>query len=350
VTRAARRPPSPQEAATVDAAYFSDVLNGVPHQLVILDEGGAIQMANRAWQHFRRDHRLPSDPCIGRDYLDVCRDDHKVSGDALDRMQRGLRGVLGGNLSHFRFEYPHKVAGRTRWLAMTTTPLPGGPRGAIVTQMDITRQRQTEAELFDLANHDPLTGLANRRSFVLEATQMLALAARHSWRSVLVFIDLDDFQAINDDFGHDTGDAVLRTVGTRLKTETRSSDVLARFGGDEFVMLLNHVSEDEEDHLVERYRAALARPLELPGRSVALGSSFGTAAYPDDGTNLEALLARADSAMYREKAKDGGRHVRSVTINGVVVQGRHRPEPGDGAERPTPEARAARRAGRGVAR
>lgn len=315
-------------APGIDASSFGDVLDALAQQLVILDEAGAIVLVNTAWHTFRREHRLASDPCLGRSFLDVCRDDHKVSGDALDRMQRGLRGVLGGSLSHFRFEYPHKVAGRTRWLAMTTTPLPDGPRGAIVTQFDITRQRQTEAELFDLANHDPLTGLANRRAFGLEATQMLALAARHGWRSALVFVDIDDFAQINDEFGHDAGDTVLRTVGVRLKTETRSSDVLARFGGDEYVMLLNHVSEAETDQLVARYRAALERPLEATGRSTSVRGSFGTAVYPEDATNLEALLARAEGAMYREKAKDGGHHVRSVTINGVVVRGRHRPRPG----------------------
>lgn len=317
---------------TIDTSYFTDILNGLAQQLVILDGTGTIVMANSAWQHFRREHRLPSDPCIGRAYVDVCRDDHKVSGDALDRMQRGLRGVLAGNLSHFRFEYPHKVAGRTRWLSMTTTPLPNGPRGAIVTQFDITRQRQTESELFDLANHDPLTGLTNRRAFVLEATQMLALAARHEWRSVLVFLDLDDFKPINDEFGHDVGDSVLRRVATRLKNETRSSDVVARFGGDEFMMLLNDVSVDETQHLVERYRSALSQPLDVEGRSITPRGSFGIASYPDDGKNLEALLARADSAMYREKAKDGGRHVRSVTINGVVVHGRPRPAARDDQE------------------
>lgn len=310
---------------TVDAAYFANVLNGLTQQLVILDETGAITHVNSAWLFFRREHGLASDHCTGRSYLEVCREDHKVSGDALERMQRGLSGVLRGDLSHFRFEYPHKVAGRTRWLAMTTTPLTNGPRGAVVTHYDITRQRQTESELFDLANHDPLTGLANRRSFVLEATQMLALAARHDWRSVVVFVDLDDFKPINDEHGHDVGDAVLRLVGERLKEGTRTSDVLARFGGDEFVVLLNDVSVEETDRLVERYRDAIARPLLVEGRQIVSQGSFGTASYPDDGTNLEALLGRADSVMYREKAKDGGRHVRSVTINGVVVQGRHRP-------------------------
>lgn len=323
-------PPPAQDAAattrggTIDATYFRDVLDALTQHLVILDGDGAIVHANGAWQHFRREHGLPNERCVGRDYLDVCRDDHKVSGDALDRMQRGMRGVLRGVLTHFRFEYPHKVAGRTRWLAMTTTPLSKDPGGAVVTQYDITRQRQTESELFDLANHDPLTGLANRRSFVLEATQMFALAARHGWRSVVVFVDLDDFKPINDEHGHDAGDAVLRRVAERLKAETRSSDVLARFGGDEFVMLLNDVSEATTRTLVDRYRATLARPIELGDGETTLHGSFGTASYPEDGTNLEALLARADSAMYREKAKDGGRHVRSITINGVVVQGRHR--------------------------
>jgi diguanylate cyclase (GGDEF)-like protein/PAS domain S-box-containing protein len=318
---------------TVDPKAFGDVLNALSQQLVILDTEGRVVLSNSAWQHFRREHGLASDPCTGRSYLDVCRDDHKVSGDALDRMQRGMRGVLSGNLSHFRFEYPHKVAGRTRWLAMTTTPVGNGHAGAVVTQFDITRQRQTEAELFDLAHQDPLTGLANRRSFVLEATQMLALAARHSWRSAVVFVDLDDFKRVNDAHGHDVGDAVLRRIGSRLKAETRSSDVLARFGGDEFVMLLNDVSEDQTRQSVERYREVLARPLDMQGVGVTARGSFGTASFPDDGTNLEALLARADSAMYREKAKDGGRHVRSVTINGVVVHGRHRgPVGGDAAE------------------
>jgi diguanylate cyclase (GGDEF)-like protein len=312
------------DTGALASPYLADVLNALSQQLVILDGEGRIVLSNSAWQHFRREHRLPSDQCRGRLYLDVCREDHKVSGDALDRMQRGLNGVLSGNLSHFRFEYPHRVAGRTRWFSMTTTPLPHGPSGAVVTQFDITRQRQTEGELFDLANHDPLTSLANRRSFVLEGTQMLELAKRREWRTTVVFVDLDAFKRVNDDLGHDAGDVALRKIGSRLKGETRSSDLVARFGGDEFVMLLNDVTPEATVQLVERYRAALAQPLDVLGRPVTLRGSFGTATYPDDGGDLEALLAKADSAMYREKAKDGTGHVRSITINGVVVKGRAR--------------------------
>jgi diguanylate cyclase (GGDEF)-like protein len=312
------------EHAALASPYLADVLNALSHQFVILDGDGRILLANSAWQHFRREHRLPSDPCRGRSYIDVCRTDHKVSGDALDRMQRGLHGVLSGNLSQFRFEYPHRVAGRTRWFSMTTTPLPQGSSGAVVTQYDITRQRQTEGELFDLANHDPLTALANRRSFVLEGTQMLELAKRRAWRSTLVFVDLDGFKRVNDQHGHDAGDVALRKVASRLKSETRSSDLVARFGGDEFVMLLNDVTPEATAQLVERYRNALAQPLEVLGKNVTLGGSFGTASYPEDGKDLETLLAKADSAMYHEKAKDGAGHVRSVTINGVVVKGRAR--------------------------
>lgn len=169
------------------------------------------------------------------------------------------------------------------------------------------RLRESEAQLQRLAHQDPLTGLANRLLLRDRLDHALDKAARSDTALAVLLIDLDDFKPINDGYGHATGDQVLVQIARRLRQSVRAMDSVARIGGDEFVVLLEDVhSADDIWQVANKLVAELARPVLLDGRSLSVTASVGVAIYPEDGTTPDALLQRADAAMY--SAKGGGGH------------------------------------------
>lgn len=175
------------------------------------------------------------------------------------------------------------------------------------TLVDITDRKRSEERLEQMAYRDPLTGLGNRRLLEQQADQILSLAERQGRYAGLVYFDLDRFQSVNDRWGHGTGDEILRRVGRRLDDESRETDLLARVGGDEFVLLLADLDAPEEAlTTTRRITAAFDAPFEVQGQEIPVGASAGVAAFPDDGEDLEVLLRRADRALYRADQSDGG--------------------------------------------
>jgi diguanylate cyclase (GGDEF)-like protein len=165
----------------------------------------------------------------------------------------------------------------------------------------IIEQRARIEALESLVMTDPLTGLENRRWFESQLTRVLAAAARHNDTGVLMYIDLDDFKSVNDTYGHDAGDAVLRRVADVLRANTRKSDVLSRLGGDEFAVLLTHTGTAEGQYRARRMGSLLGHAYaEYQGQHLPLRASIGTAAYGQD-TKFVDLVRRADAEMYREK-------------------------------------------------
>lgn len=160
------------------------------------------------------------------------------------------------------------------------------------------------AELANLALYDPLTGLANRNLLQHSLNAALLLAERHRSRLAVIFIDLDGFKTVNDGLGHLAGDAVLEEIAHRLRDVVRGSDTLARFGGDEFVVICEDIGDDEAQGLAERIRLAVRRPLTGIGASFAVTASVGIALHePVHGSAMAAneMLKAADSAMYASK-------------------------------------------------
>ena len=162
---------------------------------------------------------------------------------------------------------------------------------------------EKEEEIRYMAHHDPLTGLPNRALFIDRAGQALALAWRNSQPMAILFLDLDRFKPINDQYGHDAGDAVLRTIGKRLQSMLRASDTVCRQGGDEFVVLLPDFKQREDlENLAYKLRAAIEEPCEVDGNLLQVSVSIGIAMYPEHGESVEMLIQRADAAMYQAKA------------------------------------------------
>ena len=163
-------------------------------------------------------------------------------------------------------------------------------------------RREAEARLTYAATHDALTGLRNRLSFNAELDRSIQRAKRNRWRLGLMFIDLDGFKQVNDRLGHAAGDTLLIEIAKRLKNSLRSSDTLARMGGDEFVVLLEQTGTDGEiAEVAQKLLTVIQAPFEAFNGERLVSASFGVAIYPVDAQDQQGLLTHADSAMYRAK-------------------------------------------------
>lgn len=172
------------------------------------------------------------------------------------------------------------------------------------TVEDITERKRFEAQLAYLANHDPLTTLVNRRYFQQQLEHNLALAQHHNHYGALVFIDLDNFKYINDTLGHKAGDELLKHLAILLQGQVRPSDILARLGGDEFAIILPQISATKVELIAQRLLEVLKHHIFiLNGQPVRITASVGTSMFPEHGTSADQLLAQADVAMYKSKAR-----------------------------------------------
>ncbi len=166
---------------------------------------------------------------------------------------------------------------------------------------------QDEAMARHAALHDPLTGLPNRTLFENRLEHGLAQAKRHDRILAVMFLDLNDFKAINDTHGHDVGDAVLQSIADRLKEHARDDDTVSRFGGDEFLYLLTEIDSDQDAvSIAQKIADAIQLPCQLSVGALQLSASVGIAIFPKDGTSVSALIKSADTAMYKAKRGKSG--------------------------------------------
>ncbi len=168
---------------------------------------------------------------------------------------------------------------------------------------DISSEREVEAKLHHMAHHDVLTGLLNRFSLKGRLDQALSAARRDGSRVALLFLDLDRFKAVNDTLGHHVGDLLLVEVARRLKESVRDSDVVARIGGDEFVVMLTAIEHGSVVATVaEKLALSVADPYGIAGHDLYTTPSIGIAIFPTDGEDGDSLMKNADAAMYHAKA------------------------------------------------
>lgn len=189
-------------------------------------------------------------------------------------------------------------------IALGHTEVHGGTAVAFVR--DITDMRRMEARMQFEATHDTLTGLINRWQFGQRLEQAIAESARSGQAFALLLLDLDDFKAVNDGYGHAAGDQLLLEVARRLKSVLRAGDALARLGGDEFTVLLPQIHHAQEaGQVAAKLLGALCQPYQMHGFAVDFGASMGVALYPADAQDAQTLMRYADMAMYH--AKESGR-------------------------------------------
>jgi len=174
----------------------------------------------------------------------------------------------------------------------------------ILLERDVEDHKKTELHLSYLANHDPLTELPNRRLFFEIAEVLMNKTARNNEELAVLFIDLDGFKAINDNYGHKVGDELLKEVALRISRKLRKSDVVARVGGDEFVILLSGAVTPKSVATIAKSLVDLVSiPVQLSSGIVQVSSSIGISFYPADGLSVEALVVNADEAMYQVKQR-----------------------------------------------
>lgn len=231
-----------------------------------------------------------------------------------------VRGLIERSLS---FE-PH-VFERTRpngrVLHIQGQPLATG--GFVTVYTDITERKHSEAEIKRLARTDPLTGLDNRGAFTIALAQALAQAERSRAELAVLFIDMDRFKAVNDSLGHETGDVVLRETARRLRERLRASDVVARIGGDEFVVALTGIEEPMNAAQVAcQIVATLSAPFSTERGEIFLSPSIGIALYPQDAREENELLRLADLAMYHAKSAGGAAYQFYTDSMNAAVQAR----------------------------
>ncbi len=194
------------------------------------------------------------------------------------------------------------------WLSITAIrDDKGNIKEHVAVFSDITQRKEDEEQIRYQAEYDALTGLPNRSLLFDRLKQAISFARREQSKLALLFLDLDLFKTVNDSLGHVVGDELLQHVARRLLKAIRESDTVARFGGDEFVLLLQNIDDVDDVALIAgKVISDICRPFHVSGRDVYIGASVGITIYPDDSMDANTMLQYADMAMYR--AKDAGRN------------------------------------------
>ncbi len=237
--------------------------------------------------------------CLGEEIVKLATNamNPEDSADLTNKFQRAT-----GNDENIDAEVRHVADGVGKWLRMIVEPFGGD---IAVTFVDITDGKAKEEQMESIAASDPLTGVLNRRGFERDASQRLRDSADDATGAVL-FIDLNDFKVINDNFGHEVGDQLLTIAAQRLRKSLRSCDIIGRPGGDEFVALVPDVTPDVADKLAKRLTVALEETYTIGPQRHDCAASIGLALYPKNANTLTGLMREADQAMYRAKARCRG--------------------------------------------
>lgn len=245
-----------------------------------------------------------------------------------ERMHIAVQNTLGlKNGGHFRAEY--RTVGiedfKERWLStygQVFSDEEGKAARFIAGTVDITEQKRMEEEVKHMADHDALTGLPNRRLFRNVAELNIGHAQRYDEKFAVLFLDLDRFKEVNDTLGHETGDLLLKETAARLKSSVRTSDTIARMGGDEFNILISDIKHPEYvADVARKIMNAVREPFVIKGHELNLSTSIGISIFPDDGKTINELLQCADIALYYAKGHGrNGFHFYSAETNARSIE------------------------------
>jgi diguanylate cyclase (GGDEF)-like protein/PAS domain S-box-containing protein len=274
----------------------AQVFSAATEAILITDPDLTVISANPAFADLLG---VPGEAAIGAALLAFAVIEGGTAGERELREAIRSRGQWSGEVWSRR----HDGSGFPCWLSLSTVrDQKGGASHRVAILSDITERKATQARFEFLAHHDPLTLLPNRLLLRDRVEQSISRAARNQNTLALLFLDLDDFKRVNDDFGHQTGDAVLREVGRRLLACVRNTDTVCRHGGDEFVIALTDLTDPAYlPEIARKVRQELQQPIRLQGGEVRARCSIGVALYPRDGRDYDALIAHADASMYSAK-------------------------------------------------
>ncbi|MGB0671238.1 MAG: diguanylate cyclase domain-containing protein [Rhodospirillales bacterium] len=285
-----------------EATILQSVINAVPAPIFYKDSEGRYLGCNKAFENFVGRSR---DELVGKGVFELWdKDLAQVYHDA----DTALYDAGGKQIYEAQVTYADGTVHDVVFHKAVFFAEEEGVSGIVGAMLDITERKRSEAELERMARTDALTGLANRH-ILYEHLENASKRARRTGKLMAVLaLDLDGFKVVNDRFGHAAGDAVLREVARRLKATLRDSDVIARQGGDEFVIILEAAgSEAEVDHVASKIIAEFLAPFLWHDESLSVGVSIGIAMHGRDGDEGETLMRHADRALYAAKAAGKGR-------------------------------------------
>lgn len=295
-----------QQTLQQEQQRYQDLFNLAPDGYVVLDHQGIIQSANQAMATLLK---VPQGTLQNKPLAPFV-----APGDR-PKFFRKLQQLsdLTAAGQPLPQDWQVQLCPRHRPAMVVSITLSAMPitDGSVVSWLwllrDVTQQRQAAAAIHQQAFYDALTGLPNRALFDDRLPQALDRARRRQDQLAVVFLDLDRFKLINDTLGHALGDAVLQEVATRLKGCLRSQDTLARWGGDEFVLILHPVeSAAAVAQTCDRIFASMKPPLAINGHHLQVSISFGIALFPQDSDDPATLVRHADIALYQAKTQDCG--------------------------------------------
>ncbi len=296
-----------------------NILDSADARTAVLATDGTIVAVNASWEAFV----VAGSGCprigVGANYLDAC---EESGDDVWGRAGPAIREVLDGRRAVFEIDYVSEVADGPRWYSMSVVPMIDPAQGVLVTHTDVTWRKRREHDLTHRATHDDLTGLPNRTLLHERVARAVKRATTTGVPLAIFFLDLDDFKKVNDTYGHDAGDVVLRAVADRLVHAVRPSDLVTRLGGDEFVVLAEDMGDAQRaGEIAKRLLAACQAPVDHAGDRLRVTPSIGVVLSADP-MEPGALLRAADTAMYR--AKENGRaryevHDTAVTTGAPVL-------------------------------
>ncbi|HEY0659876.1 MAG TPA: EAL domain-containing protein [Lysobacter sp.] len=274
------------------------------HGIIVTDAEGMIRIWNKG---AARIFQYTDEEIVGKSAHMLFSQDDLAHGAPDKEMATATRDGCAGD-----FRWHVRKDGTLFWADGMIYPVrsrSGAHMGFVKILRDATEEKQSGDVASRLALEDCLTGLPNRAEFQNRFVDMAASAQRHDRPLILLLLDLDHFKEVNDQLGHACGDALLQQAAHRMRAVLRDTDFIARFGGDEFVILQPDAESLQEGGVVaDKLIEALSRPFRINARNLHIGASIGLAVYPQDADDLDHLFSKADLAMYRAKASGRGRY------------------------------------------
>ena len=293
---------------------YQTMVNAAVEPITLIDRNYTYRIVNKAYIQARN---LKKEDIINHSVSDVWGEE--VFEEIIkERLDKCLNGKIVSDVSAYEFK-----KNEINYIETIYTPCyPSGPEASyvVVISHNITELKKSQEKLKILAYYDSLTSLPNRPLFMDRLQQEIKYARRNKKTIAVFFLDLDEFKKINDTFGHSAGDALLVSVGDRLKDCVRHSDTIgrsggvisrnqavspqhfSRIGGDEFTLILPNFSDKNYiANVAEKLISLFKEPFQVAGREIFISTSIGIALYPDNGDTVETLLKNADTAMYRAK-------------------------------------------------